>query len=99
MDDHEAIRALFERFAAAVRAGDAEAFQALCVVDEPAEVDVFEGNSAAVREGGWTLAIRSIDQEGDVAEVSFAVMKDDALVDEAELTVTREGQSWRIRAL
>jgi hypothetical protein len=98
-DPHDEIAQKFARFASAAQQGDAAAFEALCVLDAPPEVELFEENSKKVREAGWKLRIRRIDQEGEVAEVTFDVVNGDEVIDEAQVTFTEEADGWRIRSL
>jgi hypothetical protein len=99
-DPHDEIAEQFKRFAAAVSAGDASAFEALCVSDAPPEVELFERNSEKVKAEGWKLRIKRIDQEGEVAEVTFDVVaKDGEVVDEAMVTFTEEATGWLVRSL
>lgn len=98
-DPHDEIAQKFARFAEAAQQGDAETYQSLCVNDAPAELELFEENSKKLRDGGLKLRIRRIDQEGQVAEVTFEVVGEDDVVDEAQLTFTEEADGWRIRSL
>lgn len=98
-DPHDEIAKKFARFAEAVQQGDAAAYQALCVSDAPPELELFEENSKKLREAGWKLRIRRIDQEGQVAEVTFDVVGKEDVVDEAQVTFTEEADGWRIRSL
>ena len=99
-DPHDDIAARFRAFAAAATSGDVEAFKALCVHDVPPETELFLTNSERVRRHGWTLRLREIKQEGDVAEVRFeAVDPGGAAVDEGLVIFTEEHDGWRVRAL
>lgn len=99
-DPHEDIAARFRAFADATARGDVEAFKALCVDDVPPETELFLANSDRLREHGWTLRLKEIKQEGDVAEVRFeAVDQDGGAVDEALVILTEEHDGWRVRAL
>jgi hypothetical protein len=99
-DPHDEIAARFAAFKRAVEQGDTDAYRALCVEDAPAETQLFEQNSEKVREHGWKLRLRRIEQEGEVAEVGFEVLtKDGEVVDDAVVTFTEEADGWRIRSL
>lgn len=99
-DPHDDIAARFRAFAEATASGDVEAFRALAVHDVPPETDLFAKNSERVRQHGWTLRLREIRQEGDVAEVRFELLdKDGASVDEGLVIFTEERDGWRVRAL
>jgi hypothetical protein len=99
-DPHDEIAAQFSRFAAAVASSDVDAFEALCVNDAPPEVDLFQRNAEKVAAEGWKLRIKRIDQEGEVAEVTFdLVAADGEVIDEGLVTFTEEASGWLIRAL
>lgn len=99
-DPHADIAARFRAFADAAASGDLEAFQALCVQDMPPETDLFRANSERLRAHGWTLRLREIQQEGDVAEVRFDVVGEGGVrVDEGLVIFTEEHDGWRVRAL
>ncbi|GIW70553.1 MAG: hypothetical protein KatS3mg102_0095 [Planctomycetota bacterium] len=96
----EEILQVFERFARAVRDGDAPAFAALCVEDAPPEQELFARNSAKVQRHGWTLRPRRIDHTGQIAELTFEVVDPGGrVVDQGVLTLSHEPGGWRIRAL
>lgn len=100
MDPHDEIAAQFARFSAAVEEGDSAAFLALCVDDAPPQIELFEENSQKVKEQGWKLRIRRIDQEGDIAEVGFQVVGPAGdEVDEGMVTFSLEHDGWRLRSL
>ena len=99
-DPHDEIAAQFKKFADAVSAGDAQAYEALCVADAPPETELFQRNSDKVQAEGWKLRIKRIDQEGEVAEVTFdLVAKDGEIIDEGLVTFTEEAQGWLVRSL
>lgn len=99
-DPHDDIAARFRAFADATARGDVEAFKALCVHDVPPETELFVANSERVRQHGWSLRLREIKQEGDVAEVRFEVVDaSGASVDEGLVILTEEHDGWRVRAL
>lgn len=99
-DPHDAIAAHFRSFAAAAERGDVDAFKELCASDVPAETQLFLANSERVQEHGWTLKLRRIDQQGEVAEVTFeAVNGQGQHVDEGTVTFTEEHDGWKIRSL
>lgn len=99
-DPHADVAARFRAFADVVSSGDVEAFEALCVDDVPPETELFLANSARVREHGWTLRLKEIKQEGDVAEVRFTLVDEGgAAVDEGLVIFTEEPGGWRVRAL
>ena len=99
-DPHDEIADHFATFAAAVATGDTDAYRALCVEDAPPETPLFEANSEKVREHGWQLKLRRIEQEGEMAELTFEVVDGAGdIVDEATVTFTEEADGWRIRSL
>jgi hypothetical protein len=99
-DPHDEIAELFGRFKEAVQQGDTSSYESICVDDAPPETELFKKNSEKVRGGGWKLRIKRIDQEGEVAEVTFDVVGSDGeVIDEAQVTFTEEAVGWRIRSL
>lgn len=99
-DPHDDIAARFGDFARASKSGDVEAFKALCVDDLPPETELFLANSERVQKHGWSLKLKEIKQEGDVAEVSFeAIDQDGGAVDEALVIFTEEHNGWKLRSL
>lgn len=97
---HDEVASRFRAFADATAEGDVDAFKALCVQDVPPETELFLANSERVRQHGWTLRLKEIKQEGDVAEVRFEVVgADGAPVDEGLVILTEEHDGWRVRAL
>ncbi len=99
-DPHDDIAARFRAFAAAATSGDVDAFKALCVEDAAPQIELFRKNSARVREHGWTLKLRRIEQEGELAELTFeALDREGRVVDEAKLTFSEEHDGWKLRSL
>lgn len=99
-DPHDEIAERFKAFAQAAATGDVDAFRELCVEDAPPETQLFLANSEKVREHGWGMKLRRIEQEGEVAEVTFEITDTDgSVVDEAVVTFSEEADGWRIRSL
>lgn len=97
---HDALEAAFRRFAEAVETGDLAAYEALCAPDVPTQSELFARNSEKVRRSHWQLHLRRIEQEGDVAEVWFALCDAaGAVQEESHVVFTVERTGWALRAL
>lgn len=98
-DPHDDITDVFARFKQAVESEDARAYEALCVHDELPQTELFLENARKMKAAGLTLRIKGIEQEGDVAEVSFDVLEGKQVIDEGQVTLTSEADGWRVRSL
>lgn len=90
----------FQKFVAALRKQDVEAFRALCVDDALPQETLFVTNAKRLSQGNMSLRLTRVAQQEDAAEAHFDVV--DAAgkrVDSGAVTFTREAEGWRIRAL
>jgi len=94
------IAATFAQVVAVLRAQDVDGFRALAVRDAPPQDALFRKNAARLAEGGLTLRLTRVDQAEDAADVLFDVVNGAGkLVESGKMTLTREPEGWRVRAL